>query len=93
VRYKAIAPSWDNTPRKESRGSFAYGCNSTLFKRALASTALKTVADSKLRGSGFLFVNAWNEWGEGAHLEPDLRYGYGWLEAIANVMDKKMEDL
>ena len=36
----------------------------------------------------FIFINAWNEWGEGTFLEPDKKYGYGYLSAIKRIKYK-----
>lgn len=41
---------------------------------------------SKKKGNEFIFVNAWNEWGEGMHLEPDEKYQYQYLEAVKNAL-------
>jgi lipopolysaccharide biosynthesis protein len=78
--YRCINPGWDNTARKKT--------NATIFvnssPRSFEEWAVNALADTAFaQGSnGLLFVNAWNEWAEGAHLEPDQRYGYGYLEAL-----------
>ena len=65
-----VTPAWDNTPRRPRAGSCCWLHAGTL--RQWLSTAL---ARAKDEGLPFVFVNAWNEWSEGAYLEPDAELG------------------
>ncbi|WP_095648550.1 glycoside hydrolase family 99-like domain-containing protein [Pseudomonas indica] len=79
--FRGVCPAWDNTPRRKERGiSFV---NSS--PRGYQEWLLNAIRDSHRHHHGpddrLVFINAWNEWAEGAHLEPDQRYGYAYLEA------------
>jgi tetratricopeptide (TPR) repeat protein len=79
--FRGVTPSWDNTARRPDDGMVLAGSTPALFgawsTHALAQTRLRHRGDERL-----LFVNAWNEWAEGNHLEPDQRHGRGFLEAL-----------
>jgi len=79
---------WDNTPRKIDRGSVYIGANPESFKHYFRRLVEKT-RDEYLQDK--LFVFAWNEWTEGGYLEPDERFGYGYLEAIRTVLSEEKE--
>lgn len=92
-RYKMCCPSWDNVARKGSNGFAVIGNTPELFKEAVDACVRHTLADERLREKGFFFINAWNEWGEGAHLEPDEKHGYAYLEALRESMMRKVTEL
>ena len=73
--FRCAAPGWDNSPRRDTGARIFRGADPEQFQRWF--TALTTSAPA----DGLVFVNAWNEWAEGAHLEPDQRFGRGYLEA------------
>ena len=78
-RFPGVCPSWDNSARARGASLVLHDCTPETFRTWVAAS----VAASPLRGSeDLLFVNAWNEWAEGAHLEPDLRFGHARLEAL-----------
>jgi len=77
-------PSWDNTARKKDRGTVFLNSCPGLFERLLVNVFAETIHRNAEMDGRLVFVNAWNEWAEGAHLEPDKRYGYGWLQAVRN---------
>ena len=78
--FRTILPGWDNTPRRKNGWSIVLtGSTPELFGR-WASASLRRARDES---APLVFVNAWNEWAEGAHLEPDLKFGRAYLEALA----------
>jgi hypothetical protein len=75
---------WDNTPRMGMRGSTCIGATPEKFKNYLDALAKKCISEGNDR---FIFINAWNEWGEGAYLEPDKYNSYKYLEAIKAISE------
>lgn len=83
-------PTWDNEGRKPAKGICYHNYSSELFKRYLIEMN-KYALKHKIENESFVFLNAWNEWAEGAHLEPDREYGYTWLNVIAEVINNRKE--
>lgn len=79
--FPGIFSTWDNTPRRFQSGMVYTGCTPEVFGKTL-----RKIKD-KIDDSDFVFVNAWNEWGEGCYLEPDKQYGYEYLKQIRRVMN------
>lgn len=75
---------YDDTPRRGLKGTVINGGTPKLFEEYMT----KLMAKSHMLGNELVFVNAWNEWGEGMHLEPDVKSEYGYLEAIENAKKK-----
>lgn len=72
---------WDNTPRHKERGYVYQGVSPKKFKKYFTQLVNNT---KQYYDTDMIFVFAWNEWAEGGYLEPDKKYGYGFLEAIKN---------
>ena len=87
-RYPAVFPSWDNTARQKLRGNIFDGISPEAF-RVYAEEKIEEVRQFHMGGERLLFVNAWNEWAEGTHLEPDIAYGHRWLEALRDAVATK----
>lgn len=82
--YRTAMAGWDNTARLGPRATVFHGATPGSYERWLRS--LVTAARLGHPDHRLVFVNAWNEWAEGAHLEPDLRFGTGYLEATQRAL-------
>ena len=80
--FPGVCPSWDNSARRPAGQAIVFrGSDPDLFAEWIAAKL-----GNPPPGPGtapLLFVNAWNEWAEGNHLEPCLRHGHDWLDALA----------
>lgn len=76
---------WDNTPRHNIRGCVYEGATPAKFKNYFYELVKNT---KRHYNTDMIFVFAWNEWAEGGYLEPDTKNGWGYLEAIKDVMGK-----
>ena len=83
--FKTVCPGWDNEPRCPGRGNAFAFSSPAAYGRWLDDACRFALGDPDPE-QHLVFVNAWNEWAEGAHLEPDRRYGYAYLQETADVI-------
>lgn len=78
--FHAVFPSWDNTARTGAKAFITLNGTPSNYQHWLRKTIERTKRSHPDK-ERLVFINAWNEWAEGCHLEPDRKYGHGFLEA------------
>jgi lipopolysaccharide biosynthesis protein len=85
--FPGVTPQWDNEARNPNRGHCFVGSTPAKYRdwleRACRQALQARVADQRI-----VFINAWNEWAEGAYLEPDRHFGYAYLAATAEAVNR-----
>lgn len=76
--YPCVTPGWDNAARRKISFFAFLGSTPKLYGRWLRNVLRRFKPYSV--EENFVFINAWNEWAEGNHLEPDLKWGRAYLE-------------
>lgn len=78
--FRCVSPMWDNSARRSVNANIFLGSTPAIYQRWLETIVSRTrqryAGDEQL-----VFINAWNEWAEGCHLEPDQKWGRAYLEA------------
>jgi hypothetical protein len=81
---RSVLVGWDNTPRRGRNAIVIVNSTPDAFERALQDTVSAAIAEE--RDEPVVFVNAWNEWAEGNHLEPSQQFGLQYLERVRKVL-------
>lgn len=84
--YPTMIPNWDHTPRSQRGGYVLHNCTPELFQKH-ATQVLDEIKD-KPQEDQIVFIKSWNEWGEGNYMEPDRKYGHGYIKALNNALKK-----
>jgi Glycosyltransferase WbsX len=80
-RHECVVPDWDNSPRRgKGRSLIMHGSTPAKYEEWLSAIY------NRAPENGLVLINAWNEWAESAHLEPDLRNGDAYLKATARAL-------
>lgn len=82
-QFRTVFVDFDDSPRRGERAVITRGSTPRKFGEYLR----KSIRRSHEEGNEYLFINAWNEWGEGNYLEPDTKYGYQYLNQIKQALD------
>lgn len=85
LTFRGATPAWDNTARRGQDATVFLGANPQRYGRWLKSIVDET-RNLRRGDDRLVFVNAWNEWAEGNHLEPDGKDGHAWLEATRDAL-------
>lgn len=83
-RYESVFPGWDNTARRGDQAVVMHDADPGAYEAWLRAAVDR--ARSQPEGRRIVFINAWNEWAEGCHLEPDRRHGRAFLEATSRAV-------
>ena len=75
---------YDDSPRRGIRAVITRGSTPKKFGEYLS----KSILLSQKEGNEYLFINAWNEWGEGNYLEPDMKHGYDYLKQVKRALSE-----
>lgn len=89
--FPTMMPNWDHTPRSNDGGTVLHNPTPELFE-IHATEVLKTAAN-KSSEHKIVFLKSWNEWGEGNYMEPDIRYGKGYINALKTAINKFSDNL
>lgn len=81
-----LIPNWDHTPRSGNYGVVFDKSSPELFKKHIINAL--DVIKKKPKSRQILFLKSWNEWGEGNYMEPDLKYGKGYINALKSVVEE-----
>lgn len=81
-----VFPNWDNSARSGKKSMIFKNSNPIAWRDHLQTATTELLNNPQ--NPPFIFIKSWNEWAEGNHLEPDQKYGLGWLEAVAEVKEK-----
>ena len=85
--FPVVAPNWDHSPRSGRKALLYDKCEPKYFKELLDRTI--SLISEKEEEKQIIFIKSWNEWGEGNYMEPDLKYGHGYLEALKEAITSK----
>ncbi len=83
--FKTVSPAWDNEARKPGKGITYHNSSPAEYAKWLEHACQETINHNSA-SERLVFINAWNEWGEGAYLEPDRKYGYAYLNTTRSVL-------
>ena len=84
-RFPGVMPAWDNSARRKQAATIITDSTPELYEAWLRDTVQKFIPYSP--EENFVFINAWNEWAEGNHLEPCQRWGRKYLDATARALN------
>jgi glycosyltransferase involved in cell wall biosynthesis len=82
--YRGVMPAWDNTPRRGTKAHILVHSDTETYENWLHEMVTRSL--ERPGHEPLVFINAWNEWAEGAYLEPDQQYGHARLLATRNAL-------
>jgi len=82
--FPTLIPNWDHTPRSGKHGVVFHNSTPELFKKHVL--AALNIIQNKNPNYQILFLKSWNEWGEGNYMEPDLKFGKGYIKALKDAL-------